>query len=753
VGQGEAAGLIVVYVKEPLRQAEGYANTYLRDKEDGSQDELLRRLVRWFEESEEASREAREKAERDQDYYDNKQLTQEDVNKLRDRGQPPIAINLIRRKVDTLRGMEVKQRSDPKAWPRTPADADHAEIATDTLRFVFDSAKYNTKVRKWVFKDILVPGWGGVQLQLTAENRPDKIARALQVKPNKRLNWKRTPWDRMFWDPHSAEHDFSDCLYRGLVLWKDKETALDMYRDDPNAQAIISSTFDNNRVGDTYDDKPRSQWVDASRKRIRIVQIWWKEMGDVMWAEFVQGGILSGGPSPFVDEYGDACDNFVWQSCYVDRDNNRHGIVRDMIDPQDEVNKRRSKSLHLLTVRQVVSDQGAVQDIEKAKKQLARPDGWIEKTPGLELEIIQNADLSSGQMQLLQHATAELEKMGPDESLQGRGSATSGRDRQAQQQAALISPGTIMDDLMWLDHRCYVLAWATVQKEWTAPQFIRVTDNDDAPRFVGLNEPLIDEATGQMVGMRNKPAEIDVDIIIQPTPDTVAIEQEVWTDFVTLLPTLVTMPPHLQEFSVELSPLPPSRKRVLMEKLKQKMEQAPPDPMQVRAVEAEVKGKEAAAAKTAAEAQKLLMPETAKPVDPLEQQKAQAEHMLKADDLKLQGRQLDIKERELTLKQNELAQKAAELASQERLELARMEQEGATKRDEAMRQEREALRAQGFNVPTGEDVSSVNVADILAGLAQSMAGMGDGLKMMAEAQARPKRVVRDPATGLVVGTE
>jgi len=70
-------------------------------------------------------------------------------------------INLIRRKIDTLRGVEVKQRSDPKAWPRTPADADSAEIATDTLRYVFDSAKYNQQVRKWVWKDLIVVGWSG----------------------------------------------------------------------------------------------------------------------------------------------------------------------------------------------------------------------------------------------------------------------------------------------------------------------------------------------------------------------------------------------------------------------------------------------------------------------------------------------------------------------------------------------------------------------------------------------------------------
>ena len=731
--------------------AEAYGqSTELRGKEEGGEEALLRRLTRWFEESEEASRDARQKAERDQDYYDNKQLTNEEIEKLKQRGQPPVVINLIRRKIDTLRGVEVKQRSDPKAWPRTPADADSAEIATDTLRYVFDSAKYNQQVRKWVWKDLIVVGWAGVQLQLKDEGRPDKISRAVGMKPNKRLVWKKTPWDRMFWDPHSAEHDFSDCLYRGLVLWKDKSTAEDMYRDNPKALETINSTFDNAKAGESYDDKPKSQWVDASRKRIRIVQIWWKEMGDVMWAEFVQGGILDGGPSPFADDNGDPCDNFVWSSCYVDRDNNRHGIVRDMIDPQDEVNKRRSKSLHLLTMRQVVADEGAVQDVEKAKRQIARPDGWITKTPGLELEIVQNQDLSSGQMALLQHATAELEKMGPDESLSGRGAATSGRDRQAQQQAAMIAPGAVMDDLMWLDARCYNLAWTTVQKYWTAPQFIRVTDNEDAPKFVGLNEPMIDQATGQMVEMRNKPAEIDVDIIIQPAPDTVAIEQEVWTDFVTLLPTLVKMPPHLQEFSVELSPLPSSRKRVLIEKLKTVVQQQPPDPMQVRAVEAEVKGKEATAAKTMAEAQKLLMPEEQKQADPFEVQKAQAENQLKAGELTLQAQEQQLKGRELSLKEAELQLKANEMASNERIEMARLADAADARQQERERAFMEAART------AQESASAAQAQPAQAAEPQAqqpdrgMEAVGMGLQAIAEVMGRPKQVQRGP-NGEVTG--
>lgn len=538
-------------------------------------------LVKWRDEAEEALRPGFVKAERDWDYYDNKQLTDDEVAKLKERGQPPISINLIRRKIDFLRGMEIKHRTDPKAWPRTPADDDAAEIATDTLRYVFDAAHYNQNVRKWLWKDYLVVGWCGAQLRLKP-GRGDRITQAFQMEPNPRLNWKRTAWDRMLWDPHSSDHDFTDSRFKGLVLWLDKDQATGMYRDNPEAASIISMTMDANGRTNSFADKPRFTWVDA-RKRVCIIQMWWKEDDKAYWAEFTQGGILKGGFSPFRNEEEEPCDNLIWQSCYVDRDNNRHGIVRDMIDPQDEVNKRRSKSLHLLTVRQVIADEGAVQDVEKARKQLARPDGWIVKTPGLELEIAQNADLTTGQMELLRHATAELEKMGPNEALQGQGAATSGRDRQAQQQGGLIELGPSMDDLMWVDLRAYNLSWTAVQDYWKAPQFIRITDNPDAPRFIGLNEPLmaspdqpVIDQMGQ-VAMRNRPAELNADIIVLPAPDTAAIEQEVWEKLMEIVPILAQLPPQYSEMAIEASPLPGKMKRRLIEILKQGGQQQSPE--------------------------------------------------------------------------------------------------------------------------------------------------------------------------------
>ena len=136
----------------------------------------------------------------------------------------------------------------------------------------------------------------------------------------------------------------------------------------------------------------------------------------------------------FKDRKGKSTSGLILQSSFIDRDNQRYGAVRGLIGMQDEINKRRSKALHLLSVRQVIAEQGAVQDVDKARREVARPDGYIEVMPGLRFEIEQTADVASGQFQLLQHATAEMQLSGPNGAMSGTDSRElSGRAIQAQQ--------------------------------------------------------------------------------------------------------------------------------------------------------------------------------------------------------------------------------------------------------------------------------------------------------------------------------
>ena len=87
---------------------------------DGDLAALLQRHIASFEESEMASMEARELAERDRDYYLGRQWTAEEAAVLRRRRQPLIHNNVIGRKIDLLLGMERRGRNCKRALSIPP---------------------------------------------------------------------------------------------------------------------------------------------------------------------------------------------------------------------------------------------------------------------------------------------------------------------------------------------------------------------------------------------------------------------------------------------------------------------------------------------------------------------------------------------------------------------------------------------------------------------------------------------------------
>ena len=595
-------------------------------------DDNLTTLVQYFEDSEEATRDARLLSERDRDYYDGKQYTADEKAKLLKRGQPALVFNKIKRKVNFLTGHEDQTKADPKAYPRNyPADEDGAQAATDALRYVQQDQLLEDKFST-TFEHMNIEGYGGIEVLYNAKK--DK------------MDIKVWPWDRLFYDPYSARPDFSDGKYRGGVVWMDEDDAKGRYK---GKGAIIDATISSHTEGtsETHDDKPRQNWARlGSRKRIRVVQIYWKNDGDWWWAHFTKGGILEGNmPVIFKDEDGETECPLVMQSAYVDRDNCRYGEIRELIDIQDEVNKRRVKLLYQLGVRQVRADKGAVDNVNKAREQVARPDGWIETNPNKEFEIIQNSDQSSGQAQLLQEAKSEMEFAGPNASLMGdTRSGASGRAIIASQQGGLTELGRFLARYRNFKLRVYRQIWNRVRQFWTAEKWVRVTDDEKNVKFVGLNIPetvedvllaqmkqeeddpeQIQEGEEQLKALgpeqimkltsgqfdslsaptgklKNNVAEMDMDIIIDEAPDTVTIQQEQFEQIVALGRSGIEFE---AEDIIELSQLR-NKDQVIERMSKRKAASIPPEvqELQMRDGVAEVEKKEASAAKDAAQAEK-----------------------------------------------------------------------------------------------------------------------------------------------------
>lgn len=510
-------------------------------------DITLTQIIAYFEEAEELSIYSRTLAEKCRDYYDHKQWTSQEASALRKRKQPVITRNRIKPKIDYLRGIELQTRTDPEATARTPDAENAAQTATDAVRYVYDRTRF-AKIKSDVFENLAIEGTGGVEVFCKAGFDGE-----IEV------HIKRYHWDRLGWDPHSRERDFSDTLYRYAVVWMDYDQALERY---PSKEAVLSGTISQEGVlSTTYDDTPRQRWADARRKRIRIVKMEFIRNAEVHVCEFTRGGFLADPEaSPYLDDTETPEWSIILQSAHVDRDGNRYGYVKAWIDIQDEINKRASKHLHLVSVRQTFSTEGAGEDIQKLKSELAKPDGHLKFTRGeygKDFGVIPTMDQAGAQFQLLQEAKQEIDSIGVNGAMAGNESRDlSGNAIRKLQQGASTELKPLFESIAQFDNQVCRAVWNRIKQFWTAEKWIRVTDDKNAPQWIGLNVPVtvgdqIKEEQGEVppeiqddprlsivVGTQNNIADIDVDFTITEVPDVVNAMQEQFEALVAIFPAV-----------------------------------------------------------------------------------------------------------------------------------------------------------------------------------------------------------------------
>ncbi|MDH5527407.1 MAG: hypothetical protein OEY97_08895 [Nitrospirota bacterium] len=509
---------------------------------------LLTRLVTWFNAADDATRESRRRAERDRDYYDGRQWTAAEEAALAQRGQAPIVVNRIKPKVDYLLGMERRMRVGGRAHPRNPADRAAATAATDALRYVLDNNRFD-EVRSEAFENLLIEGAGFAEVIAEPHGH------------GTRVTIHHIPWERFFVDPHARRRDLEDARYRGQVIWMDLDEALQKFPD--HADLLNGALAAHPAAsGGTHGDS-RERWADGKRRRVRVVEIWYRDRGTVWQAVFCKGGLLSGPvQSPYVDDEGRPEDPYVACAAFISRQGERYGVVRQLIGIQDEINKRRSKALHLLSVRQVRSEKGAVEDVAAARRELTRPDGWVETVPGMAFELLPTGDMAQAQFQLLAEAKDEIDTVGATAALSGRAfDDASGRAMQVRQQGGQTELGPLFDTLRHWHQRICRKAWGRIRHFWTAARWVRVTDNPEAPSWVGLNRPVTlgdqlraelgaippelegDPRLSEIVRTENHLAALDVDIVVGELPDTVAVRQEEFRILAGLAESGVPIPP------------------------------------------------------------------------------------------------------------------------------------------------------------------------------------------------------------------
>ncbi len=514
-------------------------------------------------------------------YYHSAQWTEEQLRTLRDRRQPPITFDRLSRKIDGLVGVVQRFRTDPRAFPRTPRHEAGAELSTIVLRYALDASRWED-IEPGALLSAAVHGIAVVEMGLEPGDGADPDITLSSVDPT-----------TFFYDPRSVQPDFSDARYMGVYRWVSAGELDEMF---PGASERVAGSFGGGD-GTAHEIDRAPLWVNAKTK-IRLNEHWYRHRGEWRYCIYVNTVALAQGASPFVDARGRTICRYRAWSNGVDHDGDRYGFVRRLKGPQDAINQHRSKAMHIMNTRQVIARKWALDDIEAARREAARPDGVILYDGASDEFRIEQADQEFlQQTQYFQDAKGEIENFGPNPAVVGTGvEARSGRALAVMQQSGIAELGPFLAHYRAWKLDVYRSVWCAVRTWWTAERWIRITDDAGLARFIGVNRLEIGPMGNPVIA--NALGQLDVDIILDEGPDVTNVMGDVFDILSSLAQSKIPVPPQV---FVEMSALPKAVKDKVLG-----MMSPEPDPvarqLQARQAEAEVAGQEGKAAESFARA-------------------------------------------------------------------------------------------------------------------------------------------------------
>lgn len=497
-------------------------------------------------------------------YFNGDQLDEKVLAGLRKRKQPPIKLNEIRPTVNVLTGLFRSQKLDWSCKPVGPEDAPAAELKEQLLKH-FQDASQLAYVEPEVADDMAIGGKGYIFVEPAASGYG--------------LRCRRIPAEYVYVDPYARDYDLNeDASYVDIAKWltldqckllwpkfaEDFEACVVMRDyDDKQGEEEIRHVL-NDPFGPDADWKPWfGEFVEPDKKWLRVIEHWYRrdeqasfycfgtketeitddfEITDahvealilkqahiktrlvrrIRRAIWTCNILIEDGPSPhWVDRYP-----IVRWAGFLTPDGDAQGIVHDLIDPQDVINKSWSKSTWHRMANQLFAEQNVfVAGMQKARDEINKPDAALEVKAGmLDKFRIDRGDAKIAQeMGALQFAIDRIRRIsGINEEMRGeRGQAESRVAIDAKREQAYTMQGVLFDHRVrsWVLLGELLLAMAA--QYITGEYAFEVTNNDGTKAWKVINKRVYDPELGTEV-LENSIAEgrVNIKVVDAPLSDT-----------------------------------------------------------------------------------------------------------------------------------------------------------------------------------------------------------------------------------------
>lgn len=534
--------------------------------------EPLTRCRKWFQEAVDGGKEWRTAAKEDYEFTAGKQWTDEEIAAFQEDGRPAITINRIKPLLNILSGYQRLNRYDIEFLARTSDDVELCQVRRGITKYALDRCDYDT-IESQVFFDCSIGGlgWFGIRYKFDHE-----------VQDGEAVVERIDPFG-IYVDPEAHDLDFSDAKYLIRAKWVAKDELKQVYPEQADAIENNFSVYDS--AEDESEARPQFDrlYYSSELKKVRVVECWYKERTtrtifitadgqqlpqEQVTPEMIQAGMIASSqdipitqvrlcvffdrtlledtPSPY--QHGEfPYVPMVYH--YYGVGDIPAGFVRDLKDPQREINKRRIQELHLLNTTASGGgwlEEGAMTPEQKSefKRKGAIPGHFQDVLPGAisqgKIHEREPKQPPAAVIQAEQQATEDLKNIsGINESLLGVEvpSQASGRAIELRQKQAVTHLAVIFDALRRAKKKIAYLLWGKRGHAGIIPQFYRAEkvyriEGENGQQFIPVNQQVIqqDPIAGTIVQTLNDLSQGEFDIVVADVEsNTTQRQAQMWS--------------------------------------------------------------------------------------------------------------------------------------------------------------------------------------------------------------------------------